>query len=196
MNFISETKEYYKSQIENAASKHEEFNSIYAKTLTKFQEMKLFEAFGEAAPQAVLQFAIIIQLGYVSPVQLVTIITSLFSFSLTSAEIFLMMKTKNKEKREATWRQTFILVIPAMFVVVVPRIFSLSLIVAYAKTYALFFILSCVICNVLRNITHFRRDPAQVLLGAMTNIFAPCLVIDEGKVINSRLAILVHLERH
>ena len=96
MNLVLETKEYYKSQIENAASKHEEFNSIYAKTLTKFQEMKLFEAFGEAAPQAVLQFAIIIQLGYVSPVQLVTIITSLFSFSLTSAEIFLMMKTKNK----------------------------------------------------------------------------------------------------
>ena len=30
------------------------------------------------------------------------------------------------------------------------------------------------------NIPHLKKDPVPVLLGTMTNVFAPCIVIDEG----------------
>ena len=140
---------HYRSEVEKAAAKYEKAHSNYAKALTDFQELKLSEAFGEAAPQAVLQFAIIMQLGYVSPIQLLTIATSLFSFSLASAEIFLMMKTKNNDMKEASWRQTFLIVIPAMFAVVVPRILSLSMITAYCKEFSMFFVAAYILFNVL-----------------------------------------------
>ena len=180
---------HYRSEVEKAAAKYEKAHSNYAKALTDFQELKLSEAFGEAAPQAVLQFAIIMQLGYVSPIQLLTIATSLFSFSLASAEIFLMMKTKNNDMKEASWRQTFLMVIPAMFAVVVPRILSLSMITAYCKEFAMFFIAAYILFNVLCNIRHFKRDPSKVLMGAMTNVFAPCIVIDEGSGFFKRSAV-------
>ena len=173
-------RDHYRNQVEIAAARYDEAGTKYRKALTEFQEMKLYEAFGEAAPQAVLQFAIIMQLGYVSPIQLLTILTSLFSFSLASAEIFLMMKTKNNEVKDATWRQTFILVIPAMFVVVVPRILSLSLITAYAKQYSLLFFGAFVLFNILACLSYCKKDPVQVFLGAVTNVFAPCIVICEG----------------
>ena len=92
-------KSQYRSQVEKAASDYVQAKETYTQTMTEFQELKLFEAFGEAAPQAVLQFAIVLQLGYVSPLQILTISTSLFSFSLASSEIFLMMKTKRKQRR-------------------------------------------------------------------------------------------------
>ena len=86
-----------------------------------FQEMKLYEAFGESAPQAALQIAIILQLGYITPLQIFTISTSLISFGLGASEVFLMMGTKNREIKNATWKETWFLVFPAMLIVVVPR---------------------------------------------------------------------------
>ena len=103
-----ENRSHYKTEIQKAAKEFVEANNTFKQLMTEFQELKLFEAFGEAAPQAVLQFAIILQLGYITPVQILTIITSLFSFSLASTEIFLMMKTKRKEIKEASWKETFI----------------------------------------------------------------------------------------
>ena len=91
-----EKKRQYRSQVEKAASEFVQAKETYTKTMTEFQELKLYEAFGEAAPQAVLQFAIALQLGYVSPLHILTISTSLFSFSLASSEIFLLMKRKRK----------------------------------------------------------------------------------------------------
>lgn len=72
------------------------------------------------------------------------------------------------------------LVIPAIFVLVVPRILTMSLITAYTKPFAILFILVLVLFNILMNISHLQRDPVQVLLGTLTNVFAPCIVIDEG----------------
>ena len=82
--------------------------------------------------------------------------------------------------KDSTWRETFLLVIPAMFVLVVPRILSMSLIVAYTKPFAIFFILALIFFNIVMNIPHLKKHPVQVLLGTMTNVFAPCIVIDEG----------------
>ena len=82
--------------------------------------------------------------------------------------------------KDSTWRETFLLVIPAMFVLVVPRILSMSLIVAYTKAFAIFFILALIFFNIVMNIPHLKKYPVQVLLGTMTNVFAPCIVIDEG----------------
>ena len=171
---------YYRSEIEKAASAYVEAKEAYTKNLTEFQELKLYEAFGEAAPQAVLQFSIILQLGYISPLQIVTIITSLFSFSLASSEIFLMMKTKRKLIKTASWKETFLIVLPAMFLIVVPRILSLSVIAAYTKQHFVVFIAVMVITNIIINAQHFKRDPAQTFLGITTNIFSPCILIDEG----------------
>ena len=67
-----------------------------------------------------------------------------------------------------------------MFVLVVPRILSMSLIVAYTKAFAIFFILALIFFNIVMNIPHLKKNPVQVLLGTMTNVFAPCIVIDEG----------------
>ena len=173
-------RDYYREQIDIAAQKYKGSSATYTKTMTNFQDLKLYEAFGEAAPQAVLQFAIILQLGYISPVQILTIATSLFSFSHASTEIFLMMKTKQNEVKNSTWRQTFVLTLPAMLVVVVPRILSLSLITAYSKEYSLLFMGLFILTNILVNSSCFKNDPVQVFLGALTNVFAPCIVICEG----------------
>ena len=175
-----ENRSHYKTQIQKAAKDFVEANNTFKRLMTEFQELKLFEAFGEAAPQAVLQFAIILQLGYITPVQILTIITSLFSFSLASTEIFLMMKTKRKEIKEASWKETFILVLPVMAFIVIPRILSSSLIAAYSKQYFLLFICFMIFANILCNIPHFQRDPGQVFLGILTNVFAPCIVLEEG----------------
>ena len=173
-------KSQYRSQVEKAASDYVQAKETYTQTMTEFQELKLFEAFGEAAPQAVLQFAIVLQLGYVSPLQILTISTSLFSFSLASSEIFLMMKTQRKPIKEASWKPTFLVAFPAMFLMVVPRILSLSVIAAYTKHYFNIFILGMVATNTLINAPYLKRDPSTVFVGILTNIFSPCIVKEEG----------------
>ena len=148
--------------------------------MTNFQEMKLYEAFGESAPQAALQIAIVLQTGSISAMQMFTITTSLLSLTLAASEIMLMMDTKDQEMKEPTWKKTWILVFPVMFFVVVPRILTLSLIMAYTKEYVLIFVLVFVCLNMVINYDHLGRDPGHVMLGLLTNIFAPCIVIQEG----------------
>ena len=148
--------------------------------MTDFQDMKLYEAFGESAPQAALQMAIILQIGSVSATQMFSIFTSLLSLTLGATEIMLMMKTKNKTIKEASWKETWILVFPVMFCVVVPRILCISLIMAYAKEYVLVFVILYILLNMAINYDHIQRDPGHVMLGIFTNLFAPCIVIQEG----------------
>ena len=152
----------------------------YQKIMTQFQQMKLFEVFGESAPQATLQIAIVLQLGTLSATQLFSIITSLLSLTLGASEIMLMMETKGKEVKEASWMATWLLVFPVMFCIVVPRILSTSLIMAYTKGYVFIFmflfIALCLVCC-----QHYlQRDAGHVVVGCLTNLFAPCIVIEEG----------------
>ena len=48
---VDENRAHFREQIEIAAVKFEEASTSYTKALTEFQELKLYEAFGEAAPQ-------------------------------------------------------------------------------------------------------------------------------------------------
>lgn len=171
---------HYQKQVKKAANDYVCARKNFYGLVTEFQEMKLYEAFGENSLQAVLQFSIILQLGYITPIQIFTIASSLFSFGYSSANIFLKMKTNRRDVKEASWRETIILVLPTMFFIVIPRIMSLSLIAAYTKWNYLIFLPIMVIINTIMNLPHFRRDPGQVFLGVLTNIFSPCLVIEEG----------------
>jgi hypothetical protein len=152
----------------------------YKRLMTDFQEMKVYETFGESAPQAALQIAIVLQTGTINTTQIFTIFTSLLSLTLGASEIMLMMKTKDNEFREASWKQTWILVFPVMFFVVMPRILSASLIMAYSKELVYVFLIIYVIISMIVNSDHLRRDPGHVTLGILTNLFAPCIVIQEG----------------
>ena len=92
----------------------------------------------------------------------------------------LMMKTKNRNFKEASWKEVWLLVYPMMFFVVVPRILSICLIIAYTKELTLIFLIVFVLLGMIINCDHIQRDPGHVMLGILTNIFAPCIVIQEG----------------
>ena len=179
-NVTDENRSHYQIQMLKAASSFVQARKTFKKLMTEFQELKLYEAFGEAAPQAVLQIGIILQLGYITPMQILTVTTSLFSFSQASTDIFLIMKTKRKDIREASWKEKYLFVFPAMVTIVYPRIVSLSLIAIYARQYFFVFTTFMVVANILVNHKEFTRNPGEVFLGAMTNIFSPCIVNEEG----------------
>ena len=189
----NETLKDYQDDIKEAAEDYDKAEQRYLEIMTDFQRMKLYEAFGESAPQAVLQLGIVLQLGTVSPIQIFTICTSLFSLTLGASEILLMMATKDKPVKEASWKATWLLIFPAMFMVVVPRILSLSLIMAYTKGYFLLFIVTFFLLNMLLNLKHLIRDPPEVMVGILTNLFAPCIVVQEGSGFYKRSGIVSSL---
>ena len=170
---------HHQVQVKKAAKDYAGARKAFSSLKTEFQEMKLYEAFGEAAPQAVLQFSIILQVGYITPLLCFTIATSVFSFSLNSATIFLLMKTKRKDIKVAS-AKALLFVFPMMFCIVIPRILSMSLVAVYAKEYFPIFLVIMVAANAIVNFPHFKRDPGQAFLGVMTNTFAPCIIIEEG----------------
>ena len=167
---------HHQVQVNKAAKDYAGARKAFSSLKTEFQEMKLYEAFGEACPQAILQVSIIMQLGYITPLQCFTIATSVFSFSRNSSSIFLSMKTKRQDIKEASWKE-MIIVFPTMFCIVIPRIVSLSMIAAYKKDYFANVLVTMVIANAVVNLAHFKRDPGQAFLGVMTNIFAPCIIV-------------------
>ena len=170
---------HHQVQVNKAAEDYTKARKAFSSLKTEFQEMKLYEAFGEACPQAILQVSIIMQVGYITPLQCFTIATSVFSFSRNSSSIFLLMKTKRKDIKEASWKE-MIIVFPTMFCIVIPRILSLSIIAAYKKDFFPIVLVTMVIANTVVNLAHFKRDPGQAFLGVMTNIFAPCIIVEEG----------------
>ena len=175
-----ENRSTYQAEIQKAGEDYLEAKDKYKKLMTDFQEMKLYETFGESAPQAALQIGIVLQTGSLNATQIFSIFTSLLSLTLGASEIMLMMKTKDNEFKEASWKQTWILVFPAMFFVVVPRILCISLLIAYTKEYLFIFLIIFVLLSMAINYEHLRRDPGHVILGILTNVFAPCIVIQEG----------------
>ena len=170
----------YQNDVKQAAKEYVKAKQRYLTIMTEFQKMKLYEAFGESAPQAAFQIGIVLQIGTISPTQIFSIGTSLFSLTLAASEILLMMATKDKPVKEANWKATWLLIFPAMFMVVVPRILSLGLIMAYTKGYFLMFIFGFFILSVAINFHHLQRDPPEVMVGILTNLFASCTVVQEG----------------
>ena len=175
-----ENRKDYQEDVQEAAYDYVQAKEKYLKLMTDFQKMKLFEAFGESAPQAALQIGIVLQTGTLSTTQIFTICTSLFSLTLGGSEILLMMATKDKQIKDASLKTKWIIVFPAMFVVVVARILSVSLFMSYSKGYILLGILAFILMSLGINFHHMLRDPSEVLLGTLTNLFTPAIVIQEG----------------
>ena len=138
---------------DNYVEAREEFNKID----TEFKDMKLYEAFGESAPQASLQISIIIQTGTLDPLQIIGILISFFSLTLGASDLLLRMATKDNKVKQVSWKMT-VLVFPAMFFVVVPRILTISLIMAYAKSYNFIFLTAYLALSLGINYPYVRRQ--------------------------------------
>ena len=179
-----------KEEVVESARKHEEAKKEFSGLLSQFQYQKLYEGFAESAPQACLQIAIIIMQGKCSTTQIVSIIISLFSLAIAATDIFLTLPTKQKKLKEASWKTKFFIVLPTMFVIFLPRIFTISIVVSYVKEYIFLILTILILTNLIAN-THFlKRDPGQVILGLFTNLFAPNIVIEEGSAFYQRSSIL------
>ena len=160
--------------------------------------MKLYEAFGESAPQAALQISIIVQTGtlgdstFQKVFTLIGILISFFSLTLGASDLLLKMATKDNKVKQVSWKMT-VLVFPAMFFVVVPRILTISLIMAYAKSYNFIFLAAYFALSLGINYPYVRRDPPEVMLGILTNYFAPAIVVEEGSKFYKRSGITASL---
>ena len=172
--------EAYQEDVSKAADDFVKADNDYLKLMTEFQQIKLFDTFGESAPQAALQISIVLQAGNLSAIQVITIGTSFLSLALGASGIFLQLATKDKQVREASWKTKWFLILPSMFMVVLPRILTISLIISYMKDH--FFVWSSLyfILNLAINFCFFKRDPSEVTVGILTNFFASCIVIQEG----------------
>ena len=179
-----------KDKVLQSARKHEEAKKEFSSLLSQFQYQKLYEGFAESAPQACLQIAIIIMQGTCSRMQIFSIVISLFSLAIAATDIFLTLPTKQKKIKEASWKTKFLIVLPTMIVIFLPRILTISLVVSYIKEYIFLILTILMITNLIAN-THFlKRDPGQVILGLFTNLFAPNIVIEEGSAFYQRSSIL------
>ena len=118
-------------------------------------------------------------LGKFSTTQLVSVAVSLISLSMSATDIFLTMPTKGKEFKEGTWKPKFLIVLPCMLSIVIPRLFSISLLTSYIRgwIFLVIFIMVAVVC--LCCYKFIWRDPAKAILGTLTNIFAPTIVIED-----------------
>ena len=63
-------------------------NKKKTKVMNDFLQLKLYEAFLEAAPQAILQIMIVFRQGFSSPLDIFTITTSMLSLSLCAINLY------------------------------------------------------------------------------------------------------------
>ena len=182
-DFDSSSDEERKKQskmIKEAAENHHNAKNRYSQTLSDFQELRLYEVFAESAPQAAMQLSIMLQLGYLTQVQILTISTSLFSVAYGSTNIYLLKPTIHCPFKTKTWQETWLMAFPAMVLIMLPRMISWSIMIAYVKQYTAIVILVFVILSVLFSINYLKKDLHNVLIGTLTNLFSPCIVYDEG----------------
>ena len=92
---FSEKKEENKARIQQIAKQYHNACEFEKKLMGSFQEFKIMEGFLEGAPQSVLQIVIMLrEYEDVDWFTYFTIATSFFSFSKTTAEIFLIHPSK------------------------------------------------------------------------------------------------------
>ena len=175
-NLPHDIKDQLKARSKQFCEAKKEFNII----MSDLQTQKLYEGFAESAPQACLQIAIILNQGKTSEIQLAGIAISLLSLSLSATDIYLTMPTKGKEYKEATWKPKFLIVLPCMMALVIPRLIAISFITSYVKQWVFAFVFLMVAMNCLINYVFLKRDPPKAILGCLTNVFAPAIVIEDG----------------
>ena len=132
-------------------------------------------------------------LGKFSTTQLVSVAVSLISLSMSATDIFLTMPTKGKEFKEGTWKPKFLIVLPCMLSIVIPRLFSISLLTSYIKGWIFVVIFIIVSIGCLCCYKFIWRDRAKAILGILTNIFAPTIVIEDCSAFFLKSAMLSNL---
>jgi hypothetical protein len=143
----------------------------------EFHQTKIFEAYGESAPQFCLQLAIVLQVGYISPLQIISVTISFLSFTLAASAVYCEMPTKYSEITHQDWKNQ-LYIVPAMFFSLCPRLLSLSLFMAYIRTYTFIAIGLALLVEfaLLRN--YLQVDRGNSLMGMFTSWFVPCIVKD------------------
>merc|ERR1712051_259299 len=100
----NEFEEENKAELLQNANEFVKAKEEYSKRLSDLQDQKLFEGFGESAPQACLQISIVLVQGKCSFTILRSIITSFITLTKCAVCSFLTMSTKGKEIKEASWK--------------------------------------------------------------------------------------------
>ena len=132
-------------------------------------------------------------LGKFSKLQLISVAVSLISLSMAATDIFLTMPTKGKTFKEGTWKPKFLIVLPCMLSIVIPRLFSISLLTSYIKGWIFLVIFLMVFIGCLCCYKFIWRDPAKAILGTLTNLFAPAIIIEDGSAFFLKSAMLSNL---
>ena len=185
-----------RDDVKRAARGYLDSKQKYCKLLNMFQGIRLYEVFGESGPQAVLQMSIAFRIGYTNYLQVLGIVISVVSLASGAAQTLLLKGTKRNEMKEESWRHTWLIFFPIMIGLTLPRVMTLALINAYAKVYTIIFILLFIFAGLVFNLhPYVKRDPADALLGVVTNLFGPCIIIEEGSkflVKSSIIATVLH----
>ena len=165
----------------------------YSKLLADLQTQKLFEGFGESAPEAVLQISIVLVKGRCSSTVFMSILTSFVSLSKCAMGTYLTMPTKGKEVKEASWKTKLFFALPSMIVIATPRLVSLSILTSYVKEWVFLAIFLMVAINCLVNCRFVRRDPSKAFFGCLVNVFCPVIIVDEGSTFFLKSALIGNL---
>ena len=110
-----------------------ESNDKSIRLINHFQGSKMYEGLLESAPQACLQIAIILIQGKTSTTQLISVAFSFFSLANLASEHMMSMPTKGKEFKEASWKPRYLIFVPLMLTIVIPRVLCISLMISYLK---------------------------------------------------------------
>jgi hypothetical protein len=128
----NQEREHAEENITNLEKKVRETKKSVARVQGKFQQTKILEAYGESGPQFCLQLAIMIQIAHISPLQIASVTISIISFTLAASNVYSQMPTKYSEIPYQDWKNN-LYIVPAMFFSVLPRLISLSLLMAYLR---------------------------------------------------------------
>ena len=112
---------------------------------------------------------------------------------MAATDIFLTMPTKGKKFKEGAWKPKFLIVLPCMLSIVIPRLFSISLLTSYIKGWIFLVVFLMLVIGCLCCYKFIRRDPAKAILGTLTNLFAPTIIIEDGSAFFLKSAMLSNL---
>ena len=132
-------------------------------------------------------------LGKFSATQLISVVGSLISLCLAATDIFLTLPTKGKQFKEGTWKPKFLIVLPCMLSIVIPRLLSISLLTSYIKGWIFLVVFLMLVIGCLCCYKFIWRDPAKAILGTLTNLFAPTIIIEDGSAFFLKSAMLSNL---
>ena len=89
---------------------------------------------------------------------------------------FVLLQTFPKKAR--TWKDR-LLVFPLMLTLTLPRMFILGMTLSLLNEYGCIAIGCLVLFSLIVSVPYFKYDPQKALLGAISSLFAPCIVFDE-----------------